>query len=278
MRNSGEKIDAMALKSNDNHATSAMDARHARIPPGQRVYAIGDIHGRLDLLRPLADAIEADDRARGPALTTVILLGDLIDRGSDSAGVLDFVLAWRERRPLRVLIGNHEEVFLDSFTQAEALRNLMPYGAGETLHSYGIDVPDTDTATLRRVQAEMAARIPQRHRAFMAALEESVQIGDYLFVHAGIEPGVPLAAQDPRTLRWIREPFLSHAGLYPHVVVHGHTIRPEAEERPNRIGIDTGGYCYGLLTALALEGDERRFIQAQERDGGIAIRQRAAAA
>jgi len=276
MRKRQAEIEAMDLKSKDNPAPGKIDARHARVPAGQRIYAMGDIHGRLDLLRPLADAIEADDRARGPAQTTIILLGDLIDRGSDSAGVLDFILAWRERRPLRVLIGNHEEVFLDSFTQTDALRGLMPHGARETLLSYGIDVPDTDSATLRRVQDEMAARIPQRHRAFMAALEESVLIGDYLFVHAGIEPGVPLAAQDPRALRWIREPFLSHAGLYPYVVVHGHTIRPEAEERPNRIGIDTGGYCYGLLTALVLEGGERRFIQAEERDGGIVVRQRAA--
>ena len=180
----------MDLKSKDNPAPSKIDARHARVPAGQRIYAVGDIHGRLDLLRPLADAIEADDRARGPAQTTIILLGDLIDRGSDSAGVLDFILAWRERRPLRVLIGNHEEVFLDSFTQTDALRGLMPHGARETLLSYGIDVPDTGSATLRRVQDEMAARIPQRHRAFMAALEFGAQTGLAVFASSITDPAI----------------------------------------------------------------------------------------
>ncbi|AZI36726.1 putative hydrolase [Caenibius tardaugens NBRC 16725] len=255
----------------------AIDAGKARIPAGQRVYAIGDIHGRLDLLEALAHAIELD-AATAPAQSMVLLLGDLIDRGRDSAGVIDYVLAWQERRPVRVLMGNHEEVFLAAFTDTEYLRRLLPYGARETLISYGIDAHITGPDALQRMQAAMASRIPSRHREFMAALELSAVIGDYLFVHAGIEPGIPVADQSAQAMRWIRDPFLMHEGLFEKVVVHGHTIRTEVEERPNRIGIDTGAYCYGLLTALVLEGGERRFIQAREQeDGAIAILHREAA-
>lgn len=255
----------------------AIDAGKARIPAGQRVYAIGDIHGRLDLLEALAHAIELD-AATAPAQSMVLLLGDLIDRGKDSAGVIDYVLAWQERRPVRVLMGNHEEVFLAAFTDTEYLRRLLPYGARETLISYGIDAHITGPDALQRMQAAMASRIPSRHREFMAALELSAVIGDYLFVHAGIEPGIPVADQSAQAMRWIRDPFLMHEGLFEKVVVHGHTIRTEVEERPNRIGIDTGAYCYGLLTALVLEGGERRFIQAREQeDGAIAILHREAA-
>lgn len=267
----------MTLESNDNLPDFRVDVSQARIPAGQRIYAVGDIHGRLDLLEALANAIESDDLSAGAAETAVILLGDLIDRGQDSAGVLDFALEWRKRRSVRILMGNHEEVFLASFTNAERLGQLLPYGARETLLSYGIEMDGTDADALRRAQAAMAAHIPQEHRDFMTSFEGSFAIGDYLFVHAGIEPDLPATQQEPRTTRWIREPFLSHAEPYSHVVVHGHTIRHEAEERPNRIGIDTGGYCYGVLTALVLEGKERRFIQARETNGTIAIAHRTAA-
>lgn len=258
----------MIPNATETAANPAIHAGQARIPAGQRIYAIGDIHGRLDLLEALATAIETDDAA-SPAQSTVLLLGDLIDRGRDSAGVIDYVLGWQERRPVRVLMGNHEEVFLAAFTDTEYLRRLLPYGARETLISYGIDAHVTGPDALQRMQAAMAARIPRHHREFMAALELSAVIGDYLFVHAGIEPGIPVAEQSAQAMRWIRDPFLMHEGLFEKVVVHGHTIRTEVEERPNRIGIDTGAYCYGLLTALVLEGGERRFIQAREQDGAI---------
>ncbi|MDD3799396.1 MAG: metallophosphoesterase family protein [Novosphingobium sp.] len=254
-----------------------MPGRPARVPEGQRVYAIGDIHGRLDLLASLAAAIEIDDRSAGHADTTVLLLGDLVDRGMDSAGVVDFALDWRERRRVRILMGNHEEMFLSSFTDPYMLGNILRCGGRETLLSYGIDPDHADLPTLRHVQAAMEARIPARHREFMASFEDMAVIGDYLFAHAGIEPGLPVEQQKPQSLRWIREPFLSHAGPYSHVVVHGHTIRHEAQEMPNRIGIDTGAYCYGRLTALVLEGTGRRFIQAVERDGTIATETRTAA-
>ena len=249
----------------------------ARIPAGQRVYAIGDVHGRLDLLGALAMAIEQHDTQAPAALSRVILLGDLIDRGPDSKGVIDFVRTWQQQRPLDVLMGNHEEMFLAAFTNVDYLERLLPHGALETLDSYGIAVPDTQPATLRQVQSHMAEAIPPDHRHFMAGTIPTLIIGDYQFVHAGVEPDVPLARQADRPMRWIREPFLSHTELYERVIVHGHTIRPEIEERANRIGIDTGAYCYDVLTALVLEGGTRSFLQARGSGEAIAIEQRDAA-
>ncbi len=264
-----------------NRNEGGIDAAHATMPAGQRIYAIGDIHGRLDLLKPLVQAIEADTAAEPETHSTVILLGDLIDRGPDSKGVLDFVRDWQRRRTVHILMGNHEEMFLAAFTDAEYLSALLPHGADETLRSYGIAVPDSvrdvGQETLRTIQSAMAARIPAADRQFMASFVPALTIGDYLFVHAGIEPDIPVAEQSHRAMRWIREPFLSHDEPYSHVVVHGHTIRPQVEERANRIGIDTGAYCYDVLTALVLEGSTRRFIQARGAQDAIAIETRAAA-
>jgi serine/threonine protein phosphatase 1 len=237
------------------------------LPPGQRVYAVGDVHGRLDLFRGLVDAIEADDRARAPADTTVVLLGDLVDRGPDSAGVLAAARAWQARRKVRLLSGNHEEMFLRSFDSINVFRNFMLYGGRETILSYRVDPDAFRAATLEEAQVMMQAAVPPEDLEFLAAFEDFIVIGDYLFVHAGIRPGQPLEEQRLQDLRWIREPFLSHAGYHSHVVVHGHTITDEAEVTHNRIGIDTGAYMSGRLTALALEGEQRRLIEASEDNG-----------
>ena len=239
-------------------------APSAAVPPGERVYAIGDIHGRLDLFEQLIAAIDADDAARGPARTTVILLGDLVDRGPDSAGVIEAARAWGRRRTLRVLAGNHEEMFLDSFERVETLRHFLRYGGKETLLSYPIDPKVYRDLTLEQVQARMQTAVPQDHRDFLEAAEDSIVIGDYLFVHAGIRPGVPLAEQRRSDLRWIRDRFIDHEGDHGFVVVHGHTITAEVEEMPNRIGIDTGAFMSGRLTALGLEGGERWYLTARD--------------
>lgn len=265
------------LNLHHNPGNSGRPAPVPRIPSGQRVYAIGDVHGRLDLLEALADAIEEDASTNGTAESTIVMLGDLIDRGHDSAGVVQFALDWQKRRPVRVLMGNHEEMLLASFTDLGILAAILRCGGQETLLSYGIDTRSEALATLQQVQAAMRGHFPSRHRQFIASFEDRVSIGDYLFVHAGIEPGVPTEEQSPRTLRWIREPFLSHHDPHSHIVVHGHTIRHEVDEQTNRIGIDTGAYCYGRLTALVLEGTQRRFIHAVETDGHIAIETRDAA-
>lgn len=248
------------------------------VPPGTRVYAIGDIHGRRDLLDALIAAIEADDAASAPAETTVILLGDLIDRGADSAGVLAAARDWQQRRPVRIIGGNHEEMFLECFTNAELMRHFLRFGGRETILSYPVDPAALTAADIAQAQALMAAAVPAQDLAFIRSFEDSIAIGDYLFVHAGVRPGIDLAAQETRDLRWIRGAFTESRDDHGLLVVHGHTIFDEVDVRANRIGIDTGAYYTGRLTALRLEGAERAVLQTREaadnRGGGISVETR----
>ena len=247
----------------------------AAVPAGTRVYAVGDVHGRLDLFNALVDAIEADDAAacarHGPAETTVVLLGDLIDRGPDSAGVLGLAREWRNHRRVRILCGNHEEMMLQSFDNIEVLRHFLRHGGRETVLSFGVDEATYAEATFEEVQAMMREVVPQAAIDFIASFEDVVRIGDYAFVHAGIRPGAPLEAQRQSDLRWIRESFLASAAPHEAVIVHGHTITEAVDLRPNRIGIDTGAYLSGVLTALCLEGSTRRLIEARAGENGVAI-------
>jgi len=248
------------------------DAPAAAIPPGERVYAVGDIHGRLDLFESLVAAIEADDAAAPPAATTVVLLGDLVDRGSDSAGVIGLARDWQQRRRVRILAGNHEEMFLRSLSSLEMFRHFLRHGGRETVLSYGVDRAAFARADLDEAQAMMCAAVPAHDVEFLKGFEDMIAVGDYLFVHAGIDPRVPIAEQKVQDLRWIREPFLSHGETHGAVVVHGHTISDAPEDCGNRIGIDTGAFMTGRLTALVLEGTRRRYIEAVESgDGGIAV-------
>jgi len=230
------------------------------IPAGQRVYAIGDIHGRLDLFERLIQTIEADDSSRGPADTTMVLLGDLVDRGPDSSRVIDRARRWARQRQVRIIGGNHEEMFLAAFDRDEALRHFLRYGGKETLLSYPIDERTYKRATLEELRSLMPMIVPSEHVAFMKNMEPHVQIGDYLFVHAGIRPGLPLEEQQQSDLRWIRSEFLNDQRDHGFVVVHGHTITDEVETRPNRIGIDTGAFASGCLTAIGLEGADRWYL------------------
>ena len=253
---------------------AASAAPRAAVPDGQRVYAVGDIHGCDAQFKTLIDAIEADDAARGAAQTTVILLGDLVDRGPDSAGVVRRARDWQARRRVRILAGNHEEMFLDSFASREVLRQFLRHGGRETLLSYPLDpeaYAEADFATTQRLMGEA---VPANDRAFMAGFEDAILIGDYLFVHAGIHPGVELEAQSLSDLRWIREPFLSHRESFGPIVVHGHTITDEPVLRPNRIGIDTGCYASGRLTALGLEGSARWILETATSDDQVTVTQR----
>ena len=250
---------------------SAKEDRYAAaVPAGERVYAVGDIHGRLDLLLKLASAIEADNSARGRADSTVVLLGDLIDRGPDSAGVLSFVRRWQALRKLRVICGNHEEMFLRSFEDAGIFRNFLAYGGRETVLSFPVDAAAFHAAELEEAQALMGEAVPREDIAFIEGFEDYIEIGDYLFVHAGIRPGIPVHLQSQEAMRWIREPFLSFSGSHQHVVVHGHTITESPDFGHNRIGIDTGAYMSGRLTALVLEGDRRWLIETSDGEPGIA--------
>lgn len=245
----------------------------ARIPAGQRVYVIGDIHGRLDLFNELIHAIEHDDLVSEPADTTIILLGDLVDRGPESAGVVARARAWQARRKVRILAGNHEEMFLESFDEIETLKHFLRHGGRATIFSYGLDKERYKKASLGEIQEMMEEAVPQTDRDFMRSFETHLVIGDYLFVHAGIAPGIPLAEQKRHDMLWIRGRFLRHEEPFEHVVVHGHTIEEEVTDTGIRIGIDTGAFRSGILTALVLEGDTRRLIQTHERDGDIAVEQ-----
>lgn len=245
------------------------------MPEGERAYVVGDIHGRLDLFAALVEAIERDD-AQAPAAggTTVVLLGDLIDRGPASAQVVSLARDWQARRKVRILAGNHEEMFLQSFDDISVLRQFIRHGGRETILSYGVPEDRYNQASLEELQALIHTLVPPEDRTFIASFEEYVEMGDYLFVHAGIEPQIPLEEQQRHDMIWIRERFLRYRQPHSHVVVHGHTIFDEVDEQHNRIGIDTGAFKTGRLTVLVLEGTERRIIQAVEEDGTISIHAR----
>ena len=243
---------------------SAWSAAPGRVPDGERVYAIGDIHGRLDLVQMLAAAIEEEQRSLPPARPTLVFLGDYVDRGPDSRAVID----WLIERPLpdfeRVhLRGNHEDWF-ESFRSDTGVGPSWLYCGGvETLASYGVRAAlgEDDPMRLVALQSDLALALPAAHRAFLRALDIHRVIGGYLFVHAGVRPGVPLEEQTVDDLLWIRDSFLHATVDHGHVVVHGHTIVNEAEIRANRIGIDTGAFATNVLTCLVLEADRYRLIQ-----------------
>jgi serine/threonine protein phosphatase 1 len=243
----------------------------AAIPDGQRVYAIGDIHGRRDLLCRMIAQIDADDSVRTPADTTVILLGDLVDRGPESRGVIATAREWAQRRKVRLLAGNHEEMFLGSFERDEVMRAFLRHGGRETLLSYPIDEETYGRTTIEELRAIMRDVVPAEDIAFMRAMEDSIQIGDYLFVHAGIRPGVPVEKQALSDLRWIRGEFIDDESYRNFVVVHGHTITEEPEISANRIGLDTGAFASGRLSAIGLEGSARWLITAVGPPGPPAV-------
>ena len=235
--------------------------RVCSIPDGRRVYAVGDIHGRLDLVDRLLGLIDADDRNRGPAETQLIFLGDLVDRGPDSRGVVERLMALRQTRPVRFLRGNHEEVFLNTLAgDLRALRFLIRIGGRETLLSYGITAEQYRELDYDELMALVRLKVPSSHVAFLDSFEDWIEIGDYLFVHAGIRPGVALAEQKASDLCWIRDDFLRHRDSFGKMVVHGHSITEDIDERANRIGIDTGAFASGRLTAIGLQDDARWYL------------------
>lgn len=238
------------------------------VPDGERVYAVGDIHGRIDLFDHLIRRIDEDDARRGRAHTRIVLLGDLVDRGADSAAVVARAREWAQRRDVTIIQGNHEEMLLASRRDQDALRGFLKFGGLETILSYGVDPRAVASADIDTLQRLLNEAVPPEDIAFMESFRKMVQVGDYLFVHAGIRPDTPLEHQLGQDCRWIREPFLSHRGDFGVCVIHGHTITRAPEICANRIGIDTGAFCHGTLTAIGLEGTDRWFLQARDTAGG----------
>lgn len=233
-----------------------------RAPPGERIYAIGDIHGRLDLLDDLLARIDADDAERPEARTQLIFLGDLADRGPDSRGVIERLMALAEMRPgTRFIAGNHEELLILAWARdTRALGLFHRVGGRETMASYGVPYHLYDGATLEELGEIVAKAIPKPHIDFLGSFEDFVVAGDYVFVHAGLRPGFSIEEQVSSDLRWIRKDFTEHRGDFGSMVIHGHTITEQIDERVNRIGIDTGAYASGKLTAIGIEGDARWFL------------------
>jgi serine/threonine protein phosphatase 1 len=232
-------------------------------PPGARAYAIGDVHGRLDLLQALLHDIETDSSTRPCDREYIVFLGDLVDRGPDSRGVIELLLQARARLPNPVfLMGNHEEMLLRVLDrESDKIWDWLSYGGYEFAQSYGVEVGRLAALDADEAAAMIRLAMPPEHRAFVADFADSFKFGDYLFVHAGIRPGIPLENQTVQDLRWIREDFLNSSIDHSFVVVHGHTISDGADERPNRIGIDTGAYATGTLTALCVEATERKYLE-----------------
>ena len=230
----------------------------ATLPPNQRIYAIGDIHGCDDRLAMMHRLIAADLAARPVAEPVLVHLGDYIDRGEASAAVLDRLIAgWPAPALAAVnLMGNHEAMLLAALDSGddEAVMQWLGNGGAETLASWGL--------SRRSRPRDWARTIPAEHVAFMRGLALRHVAGGYLFVHAGLRPGVPLERQSPHDMLWIREPFLSWQGESPFVVVHGHTPEHDVVVRPNRIGIDTGAVMGGVLTCVVLEADRMGFLRA----------------
>lgn len=239
-------------------------SRSAYIPAGQRLYVVGDIHGRADLLAAMQAQIDNDVIARPCAEPIEVYLGDLIDRGPDSASVLGELIKRQTTHRIIVLSGNHERMLLEALDDDQMLALWLKHGGRETLNSYGLHGTEVGLADMAAgdVRRLITTTIPSNHFSFLEALPYSYVSGDYFFAHAGIRPKVPLHAQNPNDLIWIREPFLSSSSNHGLIVVHGHTPVVEPEFLPNRINIDTGAYLTGRLTCLVLEADKLSMLGA----------------
>jgi serine/threonine protein phosphatase 1 len=241
-------------------------APQATVPAGTVVYAVGDVHGRSDLLGRLHRGIAHDAARRKAARRVLVYLGDYFSRGLDSRAVVERVLDWRPPGwEVVALRGNHEDLIL-RFLDGELRTGLhwLDYGGVEALAHYGIPMADPaarDEATAAALRERLLGALPAAHMDFLLGLVASHREGGYFFAHGGVLPGVPLEAQRERDLVWIRKRFLLSGADHGAVVVHGHCISPEPEVRPNRIGIDTGAYESGVLTCLVLDGEERSFLQ-----------------
>jgi serine/threonine protein phosphatase 1 len=242
----------------------------AKFPEGRVGFAVGDIHGRADLLATMLSLLEGraaeDNRTNGPPI--VIFLGDYIDRGNHSAGVIELLLERPQGFERRHLMGNHEQAMLAFLAAPLENRSWLAHGGTETLMSYGVQPPPSlgsEDAQWVDVAERLKQRLPPPHATFLDGLERYVQLGGYAFAHAGIDPEKPLAEQSDTDLFWIRDRFVSDRRPLPHRVVHGHTPVQDPFADHRRVAVDTGAYASGVLTAARFEGEQVTFFQVMGR-------------
>ena len=233
--------------------------------PGKRLYAVGDVHGCHTALSALLELIEADNAARRAKPVHLVFLGDLIDRGPASREVVQKL---RTAPPafasVHVIRGNHEEMMVRCLSgERELIPDWLRHGGNACAMSYGVDPSILHDTDIDRLEHTLLSHIPKADVEFLSRSVDQVRFGDYLLVHAGIRPGIPLARQSGRDLRWIRQEFLESEAVHEALIVHGDTITETLDIRANRIGLDTGAYPGGRLTALRIEGDEREVLSVE---------------
>jgi serine/threonine protein phosphatase 1 len=240
---------------------SLVSQARPKLPAGRRIYAVGDIHGRADLLSASLERIDDDLKAYPSGDPIEVFLGDYIDRGPNSREVIDLLIERRRLHHVMLLKGNHEEIALRFLSDPTVLSEWKDIGGLTTFLSYGVKpARHHDAQSQHEAATALRQAIPVNHLVFLQSLMLSFTCGDYFFVHAGVRPGIPLNRQPQRDLLGIRGDFLLHEDDFGKFVVHGHTPAKEPEIRPNRINIDTGAYATGKLTCLVLEGDQMRFL------------------
>jgi len=240
-----------------------VDFKHARGPDRLRVYAIGDVHGRLDLLQEMHRRIQAENDKTPPFDWVIVHLGDYVDRGPDSKGVLDLLVnAQKKTHRMLAIAGNHDIGFLE-FLATGAPNGIFAYNGGrQTALSYGVSIDFSDLRSIAVGREALLRAIPSTHVEFLRGLKLSMVFGDFFFCHAGIRPGIDLDKQDSEDLVWIRQQFLDEPRLYSKVIIHGHTPVTDVEIRPNRINLDTGAVFSGRLSALAIDAENKFFLEA----------------
>lgn len=232
----------------------------SRVPPATRIYAVGDIHGRADLLSELIERIDDDVRRRPIARAIEVYLGDYIDRGNGSKTVIDILCRRLVQRGAVCLRGNHEAILEDFLHDPDVIHDWKRLGGLNTLASYGISVSPAAPLEPAILHHAFCNLLPRTHVLFLRCLRNVYRCGNYLFVHAGLRPGVPLEAQVEDDLIWIRDEFLQSTADHGWTVVHGHTPVSQPQICPNRINIDTGAVRSGRLTCLALEAGSVSFL------------------
>jgi len=235
----------------------------ARAPNGMRIYAVGDIHGRADLLTRLMRLIDEDAEHAPEIRKVIVFLGDYVDRGFQSRDVIEYLSSGvLDRYETYFLKGNHEYAFEMFLSDPTFGPEWARFGGAETLMSYGIQPPRSkiDKSGWEQVCAKLNQALPLEHRRFLNGLLLFKELGDYLFVHAGLRPGLALAEQNERDFLWIRDEFINDTGAFDRMIVHGHTPISDPHRDHRRIGIDTGAYLTGKLTAAVFAADEVRFI------------------